>query len=1162
MKISVFLFFTGMISVFAGNTYSQSALLSIDMDGVAVEKVLASIEDQSEFYFLYSNKLIDVERKVSIQADNKPVNDVLDHIFRGTEVRYVVVDRQIILSKEDILKMTLDMKEDLAQGIVITGKVTDAKENPLPGVNILIKGTTTGVISDVDGNFSIELDDPEAILVFSYIGYHTEEVSMAGRTIVNVVLTEESIGLEELVVIGYGTQKRVNLTGAVDQVSSERLEQRPITNVTQGLQGVIPNLNIVLADGKPTRSAEYEIRGTSSVGQGGAALILIDGIEGDPSLLNPNDIESVSVLKDAASAAIYGARGAFGVILITTKSPAKERISVNYASTYGMKSPTAVPDFVTNGYTYAKWFCEAYYGWSDYTQIPSKINKTQPFSLEYLEELERRDNDPSLPDWDYDADGNYVYYADYDPYADLYKENLAFMDQNLSVSGSQDKLSYFLSGRYNSQDGLFRYNSDDYKMYNLRAKGSIKISKWLTVDNNTEYAQQLYHQPINVGEGGGIWRNIADEGHPTAPMFNPDGTLTHSSAYTVGDMWYNKNGEDKTRILFRNTTGLTAKFLQDKLRIKGDFSFSMDDDDSFMRRVQVPFSRKPDVIEYVGTKYNDLTETSAETKYLASNIYAEYENTFNSDHYVKLMTGYNYEEKTWESFMAMRNGILFEDAEDISLAVGENTAIEGGYSKWRISGLFYRFNYSFKDKYLVEFNGRLDASSKFPEDQRSAFFPSLSLGYRISNESFWNVSKNVISDLKIRASYGSLGNGNVNPYSYMELFNITQSSMILNGIRPNMTGQPTIIPEGLTWETSTTTNFGLDASFMNGKLRFSGDIYRRITSDMYTVGIPVPAVYGGDVPKGNYADMETNGWEISIVWKDDFLMASKPFRYDLRFVLADNTSVITKYNNPDKLLSDYYVGMEIGEIWGYNTLGLFTDQADVDSHADQSYIRMSRNNIPLAGDVKFEDSNGDGVVDRGMNNLEDHGDLHIIGNSAAHFMYGINLNADWNNIFISAFFQGVGKQDWWPGGEASHFFGQYNRPYNNMPTWHLNNIWSESNPDAYLPRYRGYIARSNRELHVEQTRYLQNVAYVRLKNLQIGYTAPKSLVDRISFIEQMKIYLSAENVWAWSPLYKRTTDFDVENIGGSDQDLTSGTSGNVLNYPVLKTFSIGLTVQF
>ncbi len=699
-------------------------------------------------------------------------------------------------------------------------------------------------------------------------------------------------------------------------------------------------------------------------------------------------------------------------------------------------------------------------------------------------------------------------------------------------------------------------------MYNLRAKGTVKITDWLSVDNNTEYAQQLYHQPINVGEGGGIWRNIADEGHPTAPMFNPDGTLTHSSAYTVGDMWYNKNGEDKNRVLFRNTTGITAKFFQDKLRVKGDFSFSMDDADRFMRRVPVPFSRKPGVIEYVGTKYNDIMEASAETKYLASNIYAEYENTFAQDHYVKLMTGFNYEEKTWENFMVQRNGILFEDAEDISLAVGENINIEGGYNKWRIAGQFYRFNYSFRDKYLMEFNGRLDASSKFPVDQRTAFFPSLSLGYRISNESFWNVSKSYISDLKIRASYGSLGNGNVNPYSYMELFNISQSSMILNGIRPNITNQPTIIPEGLTWETSTTTNIGLDASFMKGKLRFTGDMYKRITSDMYTVGIPVPAIYGGDVPKGNYADLETTGWEISIVWKDDFTMGSKPFRYDMRFVLSDNTSVITKYNNPDKLLSDYYEGMEIGEIWGYVTEGLFIDQADIDAHADQTYIRHSSNNILLPGDVKFEDSDGDGVVDKGMNNLEDHGDLHIIGNSAAHLMYGINLNADWNNFFLSAFFQGVGKQDWWPGAEASHFFGQYNRPYNNMPTWHLNNIWSESNPDAYLPRYRGYIARSNRELHVEQTRYLQNVGYVRLKNLQIGYNAPKSMLNRFSFIQQLRIYLSAENIWAWSPLYKRTTDFDVENIGGSDQDLTSGTKGNILNYPMLKTFSVGLSVQF
>lgn len=1052
---------------------------------------------------------------------------------------------------------------DNTMQIRVSGIVTDAATNdPMPGVNIVVRGTTTGALTDTNGRFAITVSDANAVLVFTFIGYNTQEISLAGRSVLDVSMVQSVEALEEVVVVGYGTQRKVNLTGAVDQVENEVLDQRPINNLTQGLQGVIPNLTIVLDDGKPIRTSEYIIRGTSSIGQGGSALTLIDGIEGDLSLVNPNDVESISVLKDAASAAIYGARGAFGVILVTTKTPTTGKISVDYDINYGIKSPTAVPDFVTNGYIYAKWFSEAYNAWNDYSRLPTQINKTQRFSLEYLEELKRRDENPDLPDIDYDSDGNYVYYTDFDWFKELYKDNLSSIDHNLSVSGTQNKLSYFISGRYNTQEGLFRYNSDDYKMYNFRAKGVIEITDWLEIDNNSEYAERAYHQPLNVGEGGGIWRNIADEGHPTSPMLNPDGTLTHSASYTVGDFFYGKNGEDKNRKLFRNITGITAKLLENKLRIRGDFTFSRDFDNRFRRRVQLPFSRKPGVIEYVGTKYNDIREYTAETRYLATNLYGEYENTFAQDHYIKLMTGFNYEQRIFEELEAQRNGILFEDAEDISLTVGENIALDGGYSKWKIAGLFYRVNYSYKNRYLIELNGRLDSSSKFPADQTTAFFPSISLGYRISNESFWDIPENIITNLKLRASYGSLGNGNVSPYSYLELFNISQSGRILNGIRPNLTDQPTIIPEGLTWETSTTRNFGLDASFLSGRLNFTGDIYTRITKDMYTVGIPVPAVFGATVPKGNYADLKTKGWEISLTWRHDFILAEKPMNYNVRFVLADSRAEVTKYNNPDKLLSDYYVGMEIGEMWGYITEGLFLDQNDIDNHADQSYIRVSSNNIYMPGDIKFRDTNNDNKINEGLGRVDDPGDLQIIGNSSPRFTYGFNFNGNWNNFTLSAFFQGVGKQDWWPGGEASHFFGQYNRPYNNMPKWHLDNIWSENNTDAYLPRYRGYIARSNRELHKVQTRYLQNVAYIRLNNFQLSYNLKNTLLSNISFVQDLRVYLSAENIWSWSPLYKITTDFDVANIGPSDTDLTSGTSGNILNYPLLKTISLGVSVKF
>lgn len=423
----------------------------------------------------------------------------------------------------------------------VSGVVKDAAGQPLPGVSVSLKGTSTGTVTDAEGRFTINTSGVGVpVLVLSYIGFKSQEVVIGNRASLEVSLQEDSETLSEVVVVGYGTQKKVNLTGAVDQVTAEVFENRPVPNLSQGLQGLIPNLNLVPSDGKPIRSPGYNVRGTTSIGQGGSALVLIDGVQGDPSLVNPNDIASISVLKDAASAAIYGARGAFGVVLITTKNPSKEKTNITYSANHSIKSPTALPDFVTDGYTFAKMFNESWTAWNDYSQTPQNVNKTVRFSPAYLAELERRANDPSLPKVEVGPNGEYVYYGNTDWYKELYKDHNSATEHNISASGSSGKASFYVTGRYFGQEGLFRYNSDDYQMYNFRAKGSVELFPWLRIDNNINYSSMTYHNPLNVGEGGGIWRNIADEGHTMAPMFNPDGTLTASAAFTVGDFWYGR----------------------------------------------------------------------------------------------------------------------------------------------------------------------------------------------------------------------------------------------------------------------------------------------------------------------------------------------------------------------------------------------------------------------------------------------------------------------------------------------------------------------------------------------------------------------------------------------------------------------------------------------
>lgn len=1156
MRLSFVLIFIFGMTVSA-KSYSQVKKMDINLTNSTIGAVMKFVEKNSEFVFLYRNEDIDLQRKVDVNLADASIDQILDQILANTNLIYDVYERQVVIRK------TLEKPVELAQQKVISGMVTDKQGAPLPGVTVQVKNTTVGTVTGNDGRFQFSIPENAEFLVFSFVGMLAQEITVGDKVQFVVVMAEREIGLEEVIVVGYGTQKKANLTGAVDQVTGEVFENRTMTNLTQGLQGVMPNLNITLLDGKPNQAPRYNIRGTTSIGQGGNALVLIDGVEGDPALINPNDIESISLLKDAASASIYGARGAFGVVLITTKTPLKGKTSITYSSNFTIKNPIVLPDYVWDGYTWASKFNEAHVNWEG--SLPTAINKTMRFSQAYLEALKYRKENPHefTQDWEINpANGEYVYYSSTNVYDELYKDFTTANEHNVTVSGSSETTSFMVSGRYLGQNGIFQWNSDDYSMLNLRAKGSVQVFPWLRVDNNSQYSDMTYHNPLNVGEGAGIWRNISDEGFPMSPIFNPDGTLTHTSVYNVGDFWYGKNGYDFSKRVFKNTSGFAAQFYDNKFRVKGDFTFQNTDDNEKRRQVPVPYSKKPGAIAYVGATTNDLRDIWRETQYIAVNAYGEYESTFNEIHYIKVLAGYNYEQSLYKKLEAERNGLIFEDAIDLSLALGDNIIVDGSYEMWNILGGFSRLNYSFKDKYLFEVNGRYDGSSKFPSNERYAFFPSYSAGWRVSNESFWGVSEKLISNLKVRASYGSLGNGNIASYMYQEVFSISQSGDILGGSRPQWTSRPSVLPDGLTWETSTTTNVGLDMSMISDKLTFVGDVYLRKTTDMFTIGLTLPAVFGATAPRGNYADLETKGWEMALAWRDRFNLKSKPFNYDIRLTLADNKAVITRYNNPDKNLNDYYVGMVVGEVWGYTNDGFFKDQADIDSHANQSRFKSTNSGKYFPGDIKFKDLNGDGKVDPGVNRLDNPGDMTIIGNEAPRYTYGINLGADWNSFFFSAFFQGVGKQDWWPSAEASPFWGQYNRPYSYLPWWHLDNHWTPDKTDAYLPRYVGRQAnRPGGILLVPQTRYLQNIAYIRLKNIQFGYNLPKNLVSKVG-AGNARVYFSGENLWTWSPLYKITRDLDVENTGSSDQLFTSGNAGDGYNYPMMKSISFGLSITF
>jgi TonB-linked SusC/RagA family outer membrane protein len=1064
----------------------------------------------------------------------------------------------------------------------ITGVVTETSvgNGPVAGAQVGVAGTQLRAITNANGRFTISsVPVGSRVVTVRMIGYsvmdQTVAVASGQVATANFQLSRQAAILSEVVTVGYGTQTRGNLTGAVDQIGSQALENRPMANLTQGLQGVLPNVNIRLLDGRPTQAPRINVRGATSIGQGGNALVLIDGVEGDPSMLNPDDVESISVLKDAASAAVYGARGAFGVLLITTKKPPADGFSISYETMYGQRSPTVPAGYVTDGYTYAKMFNESFFNFEG--TFPQNVNKTQTFSQQYLTEFEKRSKDPSLPRVSIGPDGQYVYYASEDWYGLLYKDHTPSVEHNLSLSRSTDKANFLLSGRYLNQPGLFRFSSDDHRMLNLRATGSVELYPWLKANNNLMVSNRQYFSPVNIGEGGGIWRNLADEGHPSEPMLNEDGTLTWSGAYTVGDYYYGKNGSDFTRNLLRNTTGLTATLLDKKLKVNGDFTFQNTGDDETRRRVEIPYSRAPGVIEYLGTATNDLRELTDKGTYLAGNLYGEYQRLFGDKHTVNVLLGGNYEQSTFDRLDVTRNGLIFPDAENINLALGQSISTGGNYEKWAILGGFYRVNYNYGERYLLELDGRYDGSSKFPSNQRYAFFPSFSMGWRPSRESFWKVPERLISDLKFRASFGSMGNGNIASYTFNELFNITKSTRILNGNQPQYTGAPAVLPDGLTWETVNTKDAGMDLEMFAGKLQFTGDLYSRLTTDMYTIGSTLPATFGATSPRGNYADMKTKGWETSLSWQDDFRVASRPFGYNVRLTLSDNTSEILKYNNPDRFLTDYYAGQKVGEIWGYVTEGFFSSDAEIAAHADQSLFKSHTSGKIQAGDIMLKDVNGDGKINPGLNTVGDPGDRVVIGNITPRYRYGINLGANYRNVFVSTFFQGVGKQDWYPSPESNAFWGQYNRPYGFVPEWHLKPgmIWSPENPNSFLPRYASRLSNNAAGiLRQPQSKYVMDASYLRLKNLQVGYNLPARLSSRIG-AKSTRVYVTGENLWTWSPLYKYADNIDVENATApSDRQFVTNpntlnasgaftdNSGDAYNYPMLRSYNIGATVTF
>lgn len=1039
----------------------------------------------------------------------------------------------------------------------ISGKVSTTSGEILAGVNVVLKGTARGTVTDNKGNYIINGRNNNDTLVFSHIGSLTQEIAVNRRTVINVQLAKDNKMLGDVVVVGYGTQEKVNLTGAVDQVGSEYFENRPVPNVSRALQGVIPNLNISFSDGKPTTSPTWNVRGLTSIGAGGSALVLIDGVWGDPANLNPDDIESVTVLKDAASAAIYGSRGSFGVVLITTKSPKKSKPQITYSGSYAINQKTVTPDLVTDGYTWAKSFNDSYSAWYDYNSVPSSIGSSGlPFSSSYLDSLKYRSEHPgTLPDVTINpSTGNYVYYGNTDWYKVLYNNNIPAMDHSLSVAGGDNKLDYRISGRYYDQAGMYNIRQDHYSRYNLRITGGVKVTPWLEVKSNSELSSYKYSDPFRNSNIWGLL-NISGSGTPLAKVFNPDGTLTRTAANTIGVLFGESESQTK-KLQTQTNLSFVANLLKKRWTLEGNFAYLNYLEELDYKNVPIPYSVKPGVISSLGSSL--IGQTLNKQNYFTYNLFTTYRQDF-GNHEIKVMVGGNMEISKYTKLGASRDELLVPGLSDLNLAVGDNQTIVGGGYEWATTGVFSRINYNYKEKYLLELNGRYDGTSKFPVTKQFGFFPSVSAGWRISEEPFMNATRGWLDNLKVRGSYGSLGNSNISPYVFIAQLKAAKSPVIIGGTQPAYISAPAALADKFTWETATTLDFGMDADLLKSRLNASFDWYQRKTTNMITAGPLLPVVFGAGVPRGNYADLITKGFEASLKWNGK-IKTQSPVYYTVRLTLGDNVSHITKYNNPQGIITNdaynfntnYYVGQKVGDIWGYTTEGIFTSAEDIAKHADQSAVQVSSGNKVMPGDIKFKDLNGDGKINQGKNTLADHGDWSVIGNSSPRYTYGITTDFNWKNLSLSMFFQGVGKRDWYPSLGANYFWGQYSHWYSIIPKATLKNNWTEENPDpnAYWPRLRGPMVYGPRELQA-QTRYLQNASYIRLKDITIGYSLPAKVIQKIHF-QNVQVYFTGQNIWTYSPMFKVTRDIDPEVIEpgpGSYDGMT---------YPMLKSYTFGL----
>lgn len=1112
MKLIAFLLLLGTTICSASVKSQEADKVSVNAKNKTIAEVFTQIEQNTGYSIFYSNDIIDTNINVSIKADNKSIEEILNEVLEKTNNTYVISNNQIYISSKGKNEQANSQQESKK---TITGIVKDTKGEVLIGVSVMQKGTTIGTMTDINGSYKLSVPE-DAVLEFSYVGFMKQEVAVGNKSELDITLVEEESFLDEVIVVGYGTQKKVNLTGSVQNVTSDEISKRNSTNVSNALQGLVPGVSVVQGSGRPgADAATIKIRGTGSINSSSNPLVLIDGVEGDMNYLDANSIESISVLKDAASASIYGSRASNGVILITTKRATDSGLKVSYSGYVGTNSPTEMPKPI-GALRYMEKVNEAR---ANADQSPT-YNETQ------IEEMRTLGGDNMNR---YDTDWKNL----------ILKNNALVYNNSVTLQGGSKNVRLFGNIGHYYQDGIIANN--DYKRTTVRLNSDFILTKWMKAGLDVNIRESKTIRPSLITPENIISRALTFT--PVMAGVNADGTIG-----------YGQNGENPYAAA---TVAGTHTTRQPELGIKGFVSINpfegLDVTASYSRRkvdtdlnyIILPYdtyemAEFDEDGNYLGAIFKNIYPASGSEKHeertqLINNQYnlqATYEKQL-SNHYLKVLGGVQAEDLKQKSITAGRLDLDYDGYTDLDHGSKEGQSNSGQHSEWAMLSYYARINYSFKEKYLLELNGRWDGSTRFLKEHRWGFFPSVSAGWRVSEESFFEPLRTAVDNLKIRASYGSFGNQDMGtgtsyyPYAtllgtgYGYWFNKIEGTGVAQTLTDNLL---------ISWEKSKQFNVGLDANILNSRLSFTFDYFIRDITDMLQQ-FKNPTYMGGQKPAWtNAGDMQNKGWDLSVTWRDRV----NDFNYYVTANLSDVKNKVTNlYGNEyinDTRGSIIQEGAPINSWYGFVTDGFYQSQEEIDNGPDP--VSGQKKDLK-PGYVKYVDMNDDGKI-----TLDDR---RIIGDPAPRYEFSLNFGGDWKGIDVAFQFQGVGKRD-------IHHYAHGARPFYVGRTMfeHQMDTWTEDNRNAEFPLLTIDTGGDNINNRASQI-WVKSGAYMRLKNMTVGYTLPKNILNKVK-IDKLRFYVNAQNVFTIKSGYE---GFDPEaNVQAAEF------------YPLMRTITFGVDIQF